>query len=63
VRTFVADVLRRVEAQQMGPERARVLFYGAQILAGLVQGTDLEERIAALERTGARPVLTPQVRQ
>jgi hypothetical protein len=31
--------------------KARVLIYGYSVLAGIIQGIDLEDRIAALERS------------
>lgn len=60
VRTFVARVLRRVDAgtkpgAPLDPTRARVLLYGASILAQLVTDGELEERIAALERAQSHP--------
>ncbi len=33
----------------MEPGRARALIYGYSVLAGIIQGTDLEQRIASLE--------------
>ncbi len=54
VRAFVADTIRRVESEgedlPLDPRRARVLLYGASILAQLVQAADFEERLRALER-------------
>jgi hypothetical protein len=40
----------------MSPERGRVLLYGLQILSALVQDSDLERRIAVLERAGGEAV-------
>lgn len=59
VRAFVADVLRKVEASipegaPLDPARARVMLYGASILASLVQGSDFEERLRELERQAAK---------
>jgi hypothetical protein len=34
----------------MEPGKARVMIYGYSVLAGIIQGTDLEDRIATLER-------------
>ena len=50
VRCALADALRNLEAGTMEPGKARVLIYGYSVLAGIIQGTDLEDRIAALER-------------
>jgi len=49
-RCALADALRDLEAGTMEPGKARVLIYGYSVLAGIIQGTDLEDRIAALER-------------
>ena len=51
VRCALADALRALEAGTMEPGKARVLIYGYSVLAGIIQGTDLEDRIAALERS------------
>jgi hypothetical protein len=50
VRCALADALRDLEAGTTEPGKARVLIYGYSVLAGIIQGTDLEGRIAALER-------------
>ncbi len=52
VRTALADVLRRLEAGEVETGQARALIYGLSVLAGIIQGTDLEQRIAALEAKG-----------
>ena len=49
VRTALADALWGLEADLMEPAKARVLIYGYSVLAGIIQGTDLEERIESLE--------------
>jgi hypothetical protein len=49
VRCALADALRDLEAGTMEPGKARVLIYGYSVLAGIIQGTDLEDRIATLE--------------
>lgn len=49
VRTALADVFRRLEADELQPSKARAMVYTLQVLAGVIQGSDLEERIAALE--------------
>lgn len=58
VRAFVANVLRAVEDQAQAeggpglgdPLVARVLIHGAQVLATIIRDTDLEERVARIER-------------
>ena len=35
----------------MEPGKARVLVYGYSVLAGILQASDLEDRIASLERS------------
>ncbi len=52
VRCALADALRELEAGDVEPGRARALVYGYSVLAGIIQGTDLEARIAALESKG-----------
>jgi len=51
VRCALADALRDLEAGTMEPGKVRVLIYGYSVLAGIIQGTDLEDRIAVLERS------------
>ena len=51
VRCALADALRALEAGTLEPAKARVMIYGYSVLAGIIQGTDLEDRIATLERT------------
>ena len=50
VRCALADALRDLEAGTMEPGKARVMIYGYSVLAGIIQGTDLDDRIATLER-------------
>ena len=52
VRVFVAKVLRDVKAHgdPGDPDRARVLLYGAQVLARVIYDADIERRLRALER-------------
>jgi hypothetical protein len=50
VRCALADALRALEAGTLEPGKARVMIYGYSVLAGIIQGTDLENRIATLER-------------
>lgn len=52
VRTALADVIRKVESDELEQKKARTLIYGLSVLAGIIQGTDLEERLAALEARG-----------
>jgi len=49
VRTALADALWGLETDLIEPSKARVLIYGYSVLAGIIQGTDLEERIESLE--------------
>jgi hypothetical protein len=51
VRCALADALRALEAGTLEPGKARVMIYGYSVLAGIIQGTDLEDRIATLERS------------
>lgn len=59
VRTALADVIRQVDTGELADmKRARTLIYGLSVLAGVIQGTDLEARLEALEAKGA-PQVTP----
>lgn len=52
VRTALADVYRQLEGNELEPKKARTMVYALQVLAGIIQGTDLEERLAVLEGRG-----------
>jgi hypothetical protein len=56
VRTALADALWALETEQMEPGRARALIYGYSVLAGIIQGTDLEQRVERLELAAAEDV-------
>jgi hypothetical protein len=49
VRAALADALWGLETDLIEPSKARVLIYGYSVLAGIIQGTDLEQRIELLE--------------
>lgn len=49
VRTGLADCIRALEDGTMEAGRARALIYGYSVLAGIIQGTELEARLAKLE--------------
>jgi hypothetical protein len=49
VRTGLADCIRALEDGTMEASKARALIYGYSVLAGIIQGTELEERLAKLE--------------
>lgn len=51
VRRFVANVLAKLEdpTQDIDKDKARVMFYGAKILAELIKESELEVRVRALE--------------
>ncbi|QDE91902.1 hypothetical protein BHS06_24555 [Myxococcus xanthus] len=58
VRTGLADCLRALEDGTMEANKARALIYGYSVLAGIIQGTELEVRLAKLEaaaRHGGAP--------
>jgi hypothetical protein len=42
-------VLRALEDDTINPTKGRVLIYGFSVLAGLIEGSDLEARITELE--------------
>jgi len=49
VRTGLADCIRALEDGTMEAGKARALIYGYSVLAGIIQGTELEERLSKLE--------------
>mgnify|MGYP005823140247 CR=1 FL=1 len=53
VRSGLADVIRQLEAGELETKRANALVYAYSVLAGIMQGSDLEARVAALEESGA----------
>lgn len=53
LRCGLADCIRALEDETMEPGRARALIYGYSVLAGIIQGTELEERLAKLESSVA----------
>ncbi len=60
VSVFLARVLREVYKGTLDERRAGVLIYGANVLRGCLQVSDLEERIEQLEQAaqaGAGPTL------
>ncbi len=55
VKTGLADCIRDLESNRTDPGKARALIYGYATLAGIIQGTDIEERVAKLEATKMEP--------
>jgi hypothetical protein len=53
VRVALADVIRALESDQMEANKARALVYALSTLAGIIQGTDVEDRLAKLESGAA----------
>lgn len=49
VKTGLADCIRALEDGTMEAGKARALIYGYSVLAGIIQGTELEERLTRLE--------------
>jgi hypothetical protein len=49
VKTGLADCIRALEDGSMEAGKARALIYGYSVLAGIIQGTELEERLTKLE--------------
>jgi hypothetical protein len=45
----LAGCLRALEQGLMAPAKAKVLIYGYGVLAGVIQGAELERRIRTLE--------------
>lgn len=48
-KTGLADVIRLLEAHELEPKRANALVYAYSVLAGLIESSDLERRMSALE--------------
>jgi hypothetical protein len=46
---YLADILNRLEANELDAEGVRVRSYSTQILSKIVEAGDLENRVAALE--------------
>ncbi len=66
VRAMVARTIRRVESDWIGdaedkrprdPAVAKVLFEGAKVLAALIQASDSEDKLRALERAAGTRTL------
>jgi hypothetical protein len=49
LRRYVADLINRVEAGKLDPSVAGRLGYLANTLKGIIEGSDLEKRVADLE--------------
>ena len=49
LRRYLADLINRVEQAETTPEMASKLGYLSNILLRVIEGTDLEKRIEALE--------------
>jgi hypothetical protein len=49
VRAALADVIRRLDSNEIELPRARVMIYGLSSLAAIIKDSDLEARIATLE--------------
>lgn len=54
VKTGLADCIRALEDGTLDAGKARALIYGYSVLAGIIQGTELEERLAKLEASARR---------
>jgi hypothetical protein len=51
LRRYIADLINRVEAEKVDPAIAGRLGYLANILRGIIEGSDLEKRVTDLEST------------
>lgn len=49
LRVFLADVTNRANRGEVDPSLARCLGYLAQVMAGVINTSDLEKRLEALE--------------
>lgn len=60
VRLYLGSLINRVESGELDDQRAARLANIGNILAGLLQGSDLEKRLKALEeKLGSKPA-TPK---
>ncbi len=50
VRRYIADVIRRLEKDEMTESKARTAGYLANCLKGVMESSDLETRLEKLER-------------
>jgi hypothetical protein len=55
VRRGLADAIRDLEADTLEPGKARALVYAYATLASVMQGADLEQRLAKLEQASTAP--------
>jgi hypothetical protein len=51
VRRYLASIIRRLEAGELTESRAKTLAYVSNILRGVMESSDIEERIQKLEAT------------
>ncbi len=49
-RKYLADILNRLDSDELDPTKARTLIYGTATLGMIIEKADLEIRIAALEK-------------
>ena len=49
-RKYLADILNRLDSDELDPTKARTLIYGTATLGTIIEKSDLESRIAALEK-------------
>lgn len=49
-RRFLADAINRLEAGELEPDGLKVRAYTTQILSKIIECSNLEERVAALEQ-------------
>ncbi len=50
IRLFLADLIRRVDADKMTESKGKTLTYMAATLMNVVRDHEIEERVSALER-------------
>ncbi len=51
VRRYIADVIRRLEKDEITESKARTAGYLANCLKGVIESSDIEDRIQKLEAT------------
>ena len=50
IRKFLADVINKLNRDEIDPTKAGKLGYLCQITAKIIEGSDLEDRVSELER-------------
>lgn len=55
VRRFLASLIRRMESDEIDPTKGGRLAYISSILIRAIEGSDIEKRVAELEKQVSKP--------